>query len=470
METNFAIIKSWLAKNWILAALIAGAVVTRFPDLAYPRAIVFDEVYFLKQFAPAYFSHQYYFDIHPPLGKLLIAGWLRLMHVHVADSAAAAPWTVRLFIACFGIAIVPLVYGITRHLSGSKLAAGLAGLLILLNGAFIVDSRLVLMDSMLVCFGLGSLYAILRWQEKRTFGWLLACGLLAGACISIKWTGLTMFSLVLLLIFYTGWQQTRSRLPKGSYPIGKTTGRVLVVLFIAASVYLGSFWLHFGLLTKSGPGDAFMPADFRQSLVGDPAFEPGAHLSFWKKFTELNKEMYDANATLKASAPYGSKWYSWPLETRPVYFWQGAAYANGAQGNIYLMSNPVTWWLSSLSVVAAIVILLIPKLRAAYRNQRFVLFFLLIAYFINWLPFAKISRVMFLYHYLFAVIFSTMILAVLIGCMPADQKQLRRLRMQIAEGVAAIAVIGFLIYAPDNYGLPISPGLLHALTIIPGWR
>jgi hypothetical protein len=55
---------------------------------------------------------------------------------------------------------------------------------------------------------------------------------------------------------------------------------------------------------------------FQSTLKGNPSYTLGAHMSFFDKFTELNAEMYRANQTLTATHPYGSRWYTWPLEQR----------------------------------------------------------------------------------------------------------------------------------------------------------
>ena len=57
-----------------IAVLLALSLATHFAWFGYPDMTVFDEVHFGK-FLSAYFTHAYYFDIHPPLGKLILAGW-----------------------------------------------------------------------------------------------------------------------------------------------------------------------------------------------------------------------------------------------------------------------------------------------------------------------------------------------------------------------------------------------------------
>ena len=56
------------------------AAATRFAAITYPHAIVFDEVYF-RETALRYLEGSYFFDLHPPLGKLLLAGWAKLFGV-----------------------------------------------------------------------------------------------------------------------------------------------------------------------------------------------------------------------------------------------------------------------------------------------------------------------------------------------------------------------------------------------------
>ena len=61
-------------KYWGIALIVVSLVslLTRCWRLNNPSQVVFDEVHFGK-FASYYLKRSYFFDVHPPLGKLLLA-------------------------------------------------------------------------------------------------------------------------------------------------------------------------------------------------------------------------------------------------------------------------------------------------------------------------------------------------------------------------------------------------------------
>ena len=67
---------AWVNAGITLALLIA-ALLVRVIFIHYPDEVVFDEVHFGK-FASYYIKGEYFFDVHPPLAKLMIAAmaWL----------------------------------------------------------------------------------------------------------------------------------------------------------------------------------------------------------------------------------------------------------------------------------------------------------------------------------------------------------------------------------------------------------
>jgi dolichyl-phosphate-mannose--protein O-mannosyl transferase len=215
-----------------------------------------------------------------------------------------------------------------------------------------------------------------------------------------------------------------------------------------------------------------MSPQFQSTLIGNPYYNPTVHLSFWNKFVQLNVEMYHASETLTATHPYGSRWYTWPLELRPIYYWEGAVLANGSQGNIYLLGNPVIWWgiwmaiLAGLSFAWATGRKLRPKTIAALAIAG-------AAYLINYLPFIGITRVMFLYHYLYAFLFSIVFVVMLWNDLATDHhghQFTRPSQRQIFAVILLLVALGFVYFAPLSYGTPLSPAGLQARMWLHTWR
>ena len=143
------------------AALIVLAlgVITHTLWFGNPPSAVFDEVHFGK-FVSAYFTHEYYFDIHPPLGKLIIAGWGNIWGFNPGFSFAnigeAYPDKLYLalrFLPSLAGALLPLVvFGIAIELGIGIYAATLAGSLVAFDNALLAQSRLILLDPFLLFF------------------------------------------------------------------------------------------------------------------------------------------------------------------------------------------------------------------------------------------------------------------------------------------------------------------------------
>jgi len=390
----------------IIVALVALGILTHALWFGTPDSAVFDEVHFGK-FVTAYFTGEYYFDIHPPLGKLVLAAWGNLWgfrpgfsFANIGDTFPDNAYLALRFLPSLAGALLPLVvYGVARRLKFSVPAAAAAGILIALDNALLVQSRLILLDSFLLLFGFGAMYAYLRWRDGGTKWLLAAAGILGGAAMCIKWTGMTFLALIVLMELAHLWQDRRGTARKRIGPLLAT----LVVLPLIT--YVTPFVVHFMLLTKTGTGDAFMSAAFQHDLEGSLYADDASlqSLSIGDKVAELNAEMYRSNQRLTATHPYSSKWYSWPVMERPIFYWVRD------NARIYLLGNPVVWWGSSLAVVATAAWLVRERLRRRPLDP--VPLILLGAWLMNLLPFVGISRVMFLYHYFTALVWAVLLLA-----------------------------------------------------------
>ena len=451
---------------WVLTV---AALLTRLWHLSVPSDIVFDEIYF-RQFAADYLSGNYFFDVHPPFVKLLFAAvgaLFGLIPAQVASGAAGAE-VLRILPALAGAALVPLVYIIIRQFGLGRRSAVLGAVLVLCDNALLVESRFVLMDSLLLLFGLCALSCFL--QLRKSTGtqrrvWVVAAAAFLGMLISTKWTGLAIAGLVGLVWVF------EDVLNKHKLNWRRLISEMTIVFTIVSSVYIGSFVAHFSLLTHSGNGDAFMSEQFQSTLIDSPYYKPDANMSFWDKFIELNTAMYTAqNSLTNATHPYASRWYSWPLEVRPIYYWAGPVLSDSRQGNIYLLGNPLVWWLSTLGVVSALILWFVrPKW---FGKRRKLATFLLVGYLFNFLPFVFIERPMFLYHYLFALLFSILITCVMTTILFdwLGSKYGGKLSHQLHWLLLVIIVLSFLYFLPLSYGWPLSGGDLQQHMWLQTWR
>jgi dolichyl-phosphate-mannose-protein mannosyltransferase len=459
MHMNF---KRWRPE---LIYLIGAAIITRTWMLFQPNAIVFDEVYF-KVFAAHYLDGHYFFDIHPPLGKLIFAGYAYLLHMKPAAMISGTALPLRVLPAIAGILLIPLIWGLLRRLGASRLFAFLGAFAVLLDNSLIVESRFILMDSMLILFGIAGVYFYLVARDSKRHFWVYWClsALFAGASFSVKWTGLTSLALIVLIWSWDQRDRTATRL--------RRLGELSVMILIPIILYVSIFWIHFKLLPYSGDGDAFMTPQFQSTLIGSSYYNPKARMSFIDKFFELNKEMYVANATLTATHPYGSHWYMWPLEIRPIYYWEGPVLANGNQGNIYLLGNPAVYWGIWVAIITGLLYGWITK-RLLRPATVAALAITGVGFLLNYLPFVPITRIMFQYHYFFAFLYSLLFAVLLWNDIATDKKNVTLPDTKSKRAyyiVLAIIALTFLFFAPLTYGTPLSPSGLQARMWLHSWR
>jgi dolichyl-phosphate-mannose--protein O-mannosyl transferase len=227
--------------------------------------------------------------------------------------------------------------------------------------------------------------------------------------------------------------------------------------------YFSIFAIHLELLTKSGPGDAFMTPAFQKTLAGNNYQKSSdiKPLNLFDKSVELNIEMYRANATLTAGHPYSSKWYTWPFMARPIYYWhENSPGTTGKESRIYFLGNPVIWWASTAAIIYSLFVLTRDIIRRKPKNK--TLAFLGGAYLFNLLPFIGITRAMFLYHYMIGLVLAIIALAYLIDGLKNKK------RAFVTLLIASLAV--FIFFLPLTYGLPLDNAAYNTRVWLPSWR
>ncbi|KAL2349641.1 dolichyl phosphate-D-mannose:protein O-D-mannosyltransferase-like protein [Cryomyces antarcticus] len=270
--------------EFLIAPLIFTflAFFTRMWKIGLSPIVTWDEAHFGK-FGSHYLKREFYFDVHPPLGKMLVglSGYLANYNGSFEfKSGETYPEDVnytfmRVFNATFGALCVPVAYYTARELNFKRPTVWLITMMVLFENSYTTISRFILLDSMLLFFTLTTVLCSSRFHrlQKESFSpewgfWLMLTGISIGCVCSVKWVGLFCTALVGLYTAEDLWNKFGDlKMPKTDLAM-HVGFRVFGLILLPLVVYMFSFWLHFLILENSGPGDAQMSSLFQANLRG----------------------------------------------------------------------------------------------------------------------------------------------------------------------------------------------------------
>ncbi|KAF2847650.1 glycosyltransferase family 39 protein [Plenodomus tracheiphilus IPT5] len=301
-------------KEWdykiAIAVITVLAFITRFWGIRHPDQVVFDEVHFGK-FASYYLQRTYFFDVHPPLGKLLFAfaGWLvgykgEFLFENIGDSYITnkVPYVAyRAMPATLGSLTVPIVFMIMWESGYSLPACVTAAGLMLLDNAHIGQTRLILLDASLIFFMALAVLCYIRFYKQRHesfsrkwWKWLLLTGISLSCVISIKYVGVFTFFSVGVPVLIDLWDLMDVNRRQGAltlYEFGKHfAARAVGLVIVPFFLYLFWFQVHFTILNRSGPGDDFMTPEFQETLSDNMMTLQSVGINYYDSITVRHKE------------------------------------------------------------------------------------------------------------------------------------------------------------------------------------
>lgn len=326
VKSTTAAVKSEWDYKVALGVISVLAFLTRFSGISHPNQVVFDEVHFGKvsdsmllyllsltvsQFASYYLQRTYFFDVHPPLGKMLFAlmGWLvgydgHFLFDNIGDNYIdnRVPYVAfRALPALLGTLTVPTVYLIMWESGYSLPACILASALILFDNSHIGQTRLILLDATLVFFMAVSVLSYVKFYKQRhePFGrkwwkWLLTTGFCMSCVISVKYVGLFIFVTVGAAVCIDLWGLLDINRKEGALDLmtfGKHFGaRLLGLVIIPFMFYLFWFQVHFAILYRSGPGDDFMSPEFQETLSDNLMHSQSVEIQYYDSIALRHKD------------------------------------------------------------------------------------------------------------------------------------------------------------------------------------
>ena len=339
-------------------AVTALAALIRLPYLGQPKAIIFDETYYVKDslsllnfgyerkvienadaalLASDGINYQSIFTdaasyvVHPPVGKWIIASGESIF--------GATPFGWRIAVAILGILSVLLTARIARRLTNSNAIGTIAGLLLALDGLHIAMSRTALLDTSLSFFVLTAFGFLIIDRDQANSGatkiWRLAMVLALGLACATKWSGLYFAAAFGILMLVWDYERRSKNLERITSWLTKDFLPALLMPILALGVYIASWY---GWLTTSGGWNRNWAA--------------GETTKSWLPETlasllHYHQEMLSFHTNLVTPHSYSASAWLWPLMIRPTSFFyetQSTCGSASCSQEVIPLGNPLIWW------------------------------------------------------------------------------------------------------------------------------
>jgi len=414
---------------------------------SYKTGTYFDEIYHARTAFEHIMRISPYETTHPPLGKVIMAIGILVFGMN--------PFGWRIAGTLFGVAMLPFMYAFGKKIFKGRFYAFCSALLMMLDFMHFVQTRIATIDVYCVFFIILMYYYLYDYYIKKSYvlGYkksllpLFLSGLAFGLGSASKWIGLYAGAGLALIFFITKFLECRDYVKiiknkdekkpawvRRFVPLHINRTFMWCILFfivIPAIVYLLSYIPY---LMVQGHN--------LQSVIDN----------------QIYMYKYHSKDVLDATHGFGSKWWSWPLMLRPMWFYGGGDLPEGMASSIVCMGNPAIWWVGTLAVFAAIVISIVKKDKSMLP--------VFIAAACQYIPWIFIKRVVFIYHFFSTVPFLILSIVYVIKFLLEKFPKTR----YFIYGYLIIAVVLFIMFYPVLSGLLINRKYVdYILRWLPTW-
>jgi predicted membrane-bound dolichyl-phosphate-mannose-protein mannosyltransferase len=171
---------------------------------------------------------------------------------------------------------------------------------------------------------------------------------------------------------------------------------------------------------------------------------------------ELHSQMFGYHFGLTAGHASASPWWSWPLALKPTWFFN-ASYDARQIAVIYNGGNPILFW-AGVPAIAACAVL-------AWRRRSPALVLIVAAFAFQLVPWTRIERATFAYHYFTSVLFAMIAIAYIV-----DELLRRPAWREVAIGYLALVLVAALLVYPLGSALPMPDWYINAARALPPWN
>ena len=430
---------------FVLVIITFCALYTRLWNIAMPSQVIFDEVHF-GNFSSWYIQNRFHFDIHPPLGKMMM-GFIAKTTQYKGDINYASKFgqdyeinelfyvSQRITPAIFSAMTTPFLFLAMRSLSLPTFFSAAAGLILTTDISLIVEGKFILSDGMLHCFTALHIFALCFFlNNDESVLRAIFAGITLGAASACKYTALGLLAV-------DGMTQIVWIFVKRP-DILKIILRAISLLVPCFATFYTAWVIHFLVTPYTGYHSEYIIPKHASTLI---PFDK-INSTYWgrrligsgllERIISWNIVMNRVNMRSDIPHPYESFPKYWPfLLDKYVGFY------HSGNRNIYCLGGPATYWFSSIAIILTFVATIFRK--ADWRNALLVW-----GWAVSYFPFVLVPRTMFMYHYLVPLMFAIMNMCVLIyNVFPKGVSD------SIQMIVLLLSIACYIYFRPIIYGL-----------------
>ena len=399
----------------------------------------FDEVYFPRTAYEYINNINPYENTHPPLGKIIIMWGIQLF--------GFTPFGWRIIGTLIGVAMIPLMYVFGKRVFKTTFLAFVSAFLMMFDFMHFSQTRIGTVDGYLVFFIIIMFYYMNKYFMQKTYEIkfrysiypLIMCGIFFGLAASVKWIGLYAGAGIAFMFFlkqFIELRENKKGLIKQDKFFRKTTLPIILLCFV--------FFIIIPVIIYY--------------LTYIPVFNVTGSENSITDFISSQKHMFSYHSGVVTSHPYGSPWWQWPANIRPVYFYQLKYPAEGMWGAIASFGNPLIWWSGFICLLTSIVL--------AWNKKDKRVIFIFAAYLSLFLPWAIAPRkITFLYHYFACVPF--MIFAITYN-IEHIIKNFPKHKKTVYMYLFLVALL-FVVFYPALSGIEVPLKYIESLRWLPSW-
>ncbi len=346
---------------------------------SYLNGTYFDEIYHARTAYEHIHRIEPFESTHPPLGKLFISIGIMIFGMN--------PFGWRIVGTLVGAAMIPVMYMFGKKVFGKRFYAFCCGFLIMFDFMHFVQTRIATIDVYVTFFVILMFYYMYDYFMMKTYETslknalkpLFLSGLMFGLGAASKWialyggAGLALVFFISRIVEYAKYntalkekQARKLKWVKDFIPnLNKTFAAcVLFFVIIPFVIYLLSY---IPFMNVPGPGHEI------------------------ENVFKLQEHMYNYHNNLEDTHSFSSKWYQWPVMTKPIWYYSGSNVPHGMHSTIVSLGNPAIWWTGIAAFFLSLAIAL------ARKDKAMIVIFIAIAS--QYLPWMLVPRIAFIYHY-----------------------------------------------------------------------